>query len=276
MTGIEVAQHAPAVWTVSRPRERLGDDAASVVGVHAALRHLVLACRAERRPLPVAPIVVADGEVLELHLAAPLGPAPAPWQTRGHVWSVEIARLGSVPVALDAYPALVPLGRVLPEPGEGEAGESACPSGLSSPGSRGWLLADLGAAPGLVEIDGEPGVVGALQRSIALSLLEHPWSGGVRVTLVDLPSPDHPRVRPAAALDVALGTPPEPLGGVSGRWGRPPRGEHEVVLVGRALAESEVRLVRRASRWRGAATVVAPGAGRGVWQWRADAEGLTW
>ncbi|GMA41483.1 hypothetical protein [Mobilicoccus caccae] len=267
--------------TVSTAGPDLLDSRRATLGLHRALRQLVGACRAERRALPLIPVVTVREGVVEAHLSAPLGPAPRPWRTRGHLWSVETAELPRSEETLDAYPGLVPLGR---------AGDRA-------------VLVDLAAAPGLIEIAGAVSEVHEVLARIASGLLRAPWSRRVHITAVGLgggrrggdPGGDpggasgegpggepgatpggDPRVRSVSGLADVLSGGPLDLGGVRGRWGAPPRGAHEVVLMARPADDVERRLVRQASRSRGAPTVIAPGVGHGVWQWRVESGVVMW
>lgn len=241
-------------WAVSTSGPSLLDERRGPAGVQRALRHLVSACRSEGRALPLMPVVTVGDGVLEAHLAAPLGRAPAPWSTHGHVWSVEIAGLPRRGDELDAYPALVEVGRQ----------------------HRRAVFVDLAAAPGLVEIDGPAAEVGDLLVTIAAGLLRAPWSREVRVWTSGARSVADRRVRPIARLSEVVAPAPVEVGGVRGRWGTPPRGSHDVVILGRPVDEDEHRLIRSASRLRGAPTVIAPGRGRGVWQWHLQAGVMTW
>lgn len=236
-----------------------GSSAAVKTAVQVALQALVTGCRSERLPLPIVARLMVNESRVELHLAAPLGEPPQPWTGHGHVWSLEIESVVEEPVAapgLDPYPALVYLGTV-----DDRA-----------------AFADLGAAPGLVEIAGPDDEVRVTLARLARSLGDAPWSRGVEVVTVGTDIHDHAAGPSGLGAARALLSPVPDLGGVSGRWGRPPRGTHTVVLCSEPLGADDRRLVRAASRHRGAPTVVAPQGDvpRGVWRWSVEPGVLTW
>lgn len=304
------------------------------VGLDAALRHLVHACRAGRRPLPGLPVAVvredlgesgtrglraagrvpfagvgrvpsagversarlvppadasfadvsladvsladvssegtsaarasaagglaASGDVVvELTLSAPAGEPPPPWEACGGRWRCRVEALGDVPAAPPAYPALVPVGRSLHD--------------------AGVVWVDLGSAPGLVTIEGAPDEIRALLAGIRESLGRMPWSRQVRVWEID----DLADVRRRDDRLAEAFTPLPVLGGVDGRWGPPPRGSHDVVLLSSPATPSLRATVRATSRRRNAPTVLAPvrpgeAAARGVWNWRLEGGRVTW
>lgn len=219
--------------------------------VHAALRHLTVACRRERRALPILAAVTLKRRIVEFHLAAPLGAPPTGLDGGDCRWWLDPTRHGRPEEVFDAYPAVVPLGR--------------------ADGAE--VLVDLAAAPGPIEIDGTPRRVHGLLSDVQEGLGRAPWSRGVRVHVVDQAGGTD-RVDGLADL---IGDPGVPRwGGVSGRWGSPPRGDHDVILCTSPLGDDEMHLLRAAARRRDCPTVLAPGAGRGVWQWRLTDGGLSW
>ncbi|MDO5626924.1 MAG: hypothetical protein Q4G43_01260 [Mobilicoccus sp.] len=246
-------------WEITRGGSGLLADHRASAALHDALRHLTLACRAERRPLPICPAVTVDRRhgVVEMHLAAPLGPPPDGIGGTASRWRLEPARMGPASPILEAYPALVPLGRA---------------GGVH-------VLCDLGAAPGLIEVEGSSEEVAGFLHDIGQALGRAPWSREVEV--VALPARDGDDAAPRADLTEALGPVPPALGGISGRVGSPPRGRHTVVLSGEPLTDAEVDLVLAAGRRRDCPTVLAraPGRrepGRGRWHWRLDEGRLAW
>lgn len=243
-----------AIDSTRGPGPGVGAPISVMSAVHVALHHLVVGCRAERLPLPIVPRLIADEHRVEAHLAAPFAGPPQPWTTHGQVWSLDVDALPaeSDAASWDAYPALVYLGSL----------------------EERWVFADLGAAPGLVEVDGPADEVSATLARLARALGEAPWSRGVEVVAVGADASDGADLR-AALGDVG---PEVSLGGVSGRWGSPPRETHRVVLCAQPLGADERRLVRAASRHRGAPTVVAPQGeqARGVWRWQVEPGVSTW
>ena len=249
--------------------------AASTAALDLALRHLVHVCRAGRRPLPAFPVATVTeketGATVELRLAAPLGPPPPGWEGEAEAWWCRPDALGEVPPAPPAYPAVVPVGRGR-EVGavDGVGGDVV----VAREAHDVTVWVDLGLAPGLLTVEAEEDTASAVLAGIGAALAPLPWAGGVRVwevaDLDDLP------------VDVAERCMPVPvLGGVDGRWGAPPRGGHDVVLLTRAATPEVRAAIRAAARRRDAPTVLAPvrpgdGPARGAWNWRVEGRAVTW
>ncbi|GAB49341.1 hypothetical protein [Mobilicoccus pelagius] len=251
-------------------RDRTPRDTTAAGALDAALNLLVRTCRLERRALPVCPVATVTDDRVTLHLAAPSGHAPASWEDDDATtwWCARTA---------------------LPE---GASGARALADSLDSTGSLGSAaypgfvlvghapdgaatFVDLGAAPGLVTVEGVAGEAAAVVAGLGGDLALMPWARDVRVwTASDLDGP-------TGTVPDVLRTPPPSLGGLDGRWGAPPRGRHDVVLLTSPATPRLRSRVRAAARRRGAPTVVAPvapgdEAARGVWRWRVADGVVTW
>ncbi|WP_134772089.1 LysM peptidoglycan-binding domain-containing protein [Ornithinimicrobium flavum] len=137
----------------------------------AALLDLSLRLLAEGRssqhlPLPDPSAIYVNDEQVIVHLAgADHGPPPAPWQSaeEGRVWVLRAADVaGLTSTASAPWPGLVNV---------------AVSHGFD-------LLVDLEFAPGLVSIGGDLDVAREVALSTVVDLVTHPWSDGVKVTLV--------------------------------------------------------------------------------------------
>lgn len=246
------AQSAPSCLTDPRRLDAL----------RLAWGHLVASCRERRAPLPPVRLVLTDGAVVQMHLAAPMHGAPTPWRVRGHIWSLTLRDLSRhqrslghrSPDAWSVCPALVDLGRF---------GD--------------WsVLVDVASAPGLIELDGEPGEVQGVLQRIVQELRHAPWSAAGDVVVLG----DDVLARLGADPTSLLGPLPAATTptGATGRTGAAPRGGHRVFVSTRPLAPSVVRHVRLAALRRDAATVIAPGdpSGRGAWRWHVGYGEVTW
>jgi len=213
----------------------------------------------------VCPVATVTDDHVTLHLAAPSGRAPASFEhDTPTVWRcprstpTEGASGPTAPGDAAAYPGFVLVGDA--------------PDGAAT-------FVDLGAAPGLVTVEGAVGEAvdeaAAVVAGLGVDLAFMPWARDVRVwTAADLDGP-------AGTVPDVLRMPPPSLGGLGGRWGAPPRGRHDVVPPTTPATPRLRSRVRAVARRRGAPTVVAPvlpgdDAARGVWRWRVEDGVVTW
>lgn len=174
---------------------RLAADTGRADLLDRALRLLAEGRRAQGQALPDASAVYVNDEQVIVHLAGSgtAGLPPTPWREteEGRVWVLRAEdALGHSCEGPAPWPALVNIGM-----------------------SHGFdLLVDLEYAPGLVSISGDPQGARDAALSSVVDLVTHPWSDGVRVTLVGfagdeaLAEVSAGRITQVRSLDEALAT----------------------------------------------------------------------
>ncbi|UQU61671.1 hypothetical protein COUCH_21755 [Couchioplanes caeruleus] len=232
------------------PRQRTGPpahlfDTAASWTVDRALRVLTTAAGAG---VPAIYGVSVDEAWLKLRLVVPHEPAPAPWtaQDGGRLWVAALRDLQVLPVdpaAAALCPRLVTLGSLY--------------------GTR--ELLDLGQAPGVIALQGDPGATAALAAAWATELTTSPWSPGVRVVAGGLSHHVAPGVQVTSAQTVdeaiAAAEAQPPGAGVLLLGSAPPA--HDLPRIGELAARGD-------AAW---AVVVLGATSEDRWRFRLQADG---
>jgi hypothetical protein len=144
--------------------------------VDRAARALATACARESRPVPAVVALTLAPEHVRLHLASPDDGAPPSWSVadEGRTWWTDLATVQNAPIDHDVaepFPRLVSLGVT----------------------GAGRILLNLGAADGIIGVEGDPGRANGLLQAWASRLTTSPWSADVLVVQTE------PAGLPAAA-----------------------------------------------------------------------------
>jgi hypothetical protein len=138
--------------------------------VDRAARALATACARRSRAVPEAVALTLAPERIVAHLTSPDEDAPPGWSVAddGRSWWIPLREVHGAPVdrgVAEPFPRLVSLGV----------------------NGSGRILLNLGAADGLISVEGDAGRAYGLVQAWASRLATSPWSAGVPVVVAETP-----------------------------------------------------------------------------------------
>ncbi|WP_394617031.1 transmembrane domain-containing protein [Lentzea sp. JNUCC 0626] len=199
------------------------DDPKPRMVLDRALRHLVVS----GSPIPQVYGAVVGPDRISLRLTPPQPQATHPWRTReeGAVWEAPTWQLDpTTPNVPPPFPLLVSVGTI--------GGE--------------WTAVNLGRAPGLVALTGEPGVTGQAAAALLEQVAADPGVGITVIGRVPKARLAPGRVRVVQSAEELLGgnrrnDNPDVTGMLAGNWqAAPSRLSRHLVLVNAPLPPADV------------------------------------